>query len=99
MKSWSNLIRFFHPSSTGASQSGGRIEFRSIGMKSSWQSLQKIDDPREHWNLASRTRRLERVILALVATSRYGDDASLQIDVIPSQRSGLAMPHSAPKHS
>src|SRR6516225_9755862 len=46
-------------------------ELRAIGMKSSGQSLQKIDDPGEHRNLASRTRCLGRVILALVAASRY----------------------------
>jgi hypothetical protein len=66
-------------------------------MKHSRQSLQEIDDPREHRNLASRTRSLGRIILAGVAASRYRDDAALQIDVIPSQRSGFAMSHAAPK--
>jgi hypothetical protein len=46
-------------------------EFRAIGMKSSRQSLKKINDPREHRNLASRARSLRRIILALVAASRY----------------------------
>ena len=46
-------------------------ELRAIGMKSPGQSLQKIDDPGERRNLASRTSCLGRVILALVAASRY----------------------------
>src|SRR5438128_633340 len=76
---------------------GQEDELRTIRMKCSRQLLQKIDDPREHRNLAGRTRGLGRVILAGVATSRYRDNAPLQIDVIPSQGSGFTMAHAGPK--
>jgi hypothetical protein len=72
-------------------------EFRPIGMKSSWQSLQKIDDPREHWNLATRSCSFGCIILAFIAAARYRNRASLQVDVIPSQRGGFAVTHTSPK--
>jgi len=66
-------------------------------MKSSWQSLQKIDDPREHWNLATRSRSFGCIILAFIAAARYRNHASLQVDVIPSQRGGFTVTHTSPK--